>query len=234
MPRQYSRACAQCGATFSITHPKSARKFCSRACQGRARQTLVSLVCPVCGASFQRKPSQVAKYSAAFCSRTCWGISVRKEGSAPITRRCVTCDALFQASTLDIARGDGKYCSRACASVGFRRGQQVACLACGKPVYSRPSQPRKYCSHACYARNITLIKLTARQGATYRAWRGAVFARDGYTCQDCGQRGGDLTAHHAKPYAQYPLLRFDVGNGVTLCRPCHWARHAGVPRVRSA
>jgi hypothetical protein len=52
-------------------------------------------------------------------------------------------------------------------------------------------------------------------------WRTAVFQRDDYTCQMCGQRGGRLQADHIKPYATYPDLRWDVSNGRTLCVPCH-------------
>jgi 5-methylcytosine-specific restriction endonuclease McrA len=55
----------------------------------------------------------------------------------------------------------------------------------------------------------------------YRQWRQAVFERDGFACTSCGKRGGDLEAHHIKPWAQYPSLRFVVDNGETLCVPCH-------------
>lgn len=55
----------------------------------------------------------------------------------------------------------------------------------------------------------------------YRLWRKAVFERDDYTCQMCGERGGNLNADHIKPFALYPDLRLQVSNGRTLCIPCH-------------
>lgn len=58
-----------------------------------------------------------------------------------------------------------------------------------------------------------------------KAWRIAVFERDDYTCQVCGDRGGNKHADHIKPFALFPELRFDVSNGRTLCIPCH--RHHG-------
>lgn len=57
-------------------------------------------------------------------------------------------------------------------------------------------------------------------------WRKAVFTRDDFTCKDCGTRGAQLNAHHIKEFYLYPELRFDLSNGVTLCKSCHKARHA--------
>lgn len=56
-----------------------------------------------------------------------------------------------------------------------------------------------------------------RNSPKYKIWREKVFERDDYTCQICNRRGGSLNAHHIKPFKDYPKLRFDVKNGVTLC-----------------
>ncbi len=64
-----------------------------------------------------------------------------------------------------------------------------------------------------------------RKSAAYKAWRTSVITRDDFTCQICGQVGGVLNAHHIKQFAYYPDLRFDVNNGVTLCRSCHVKVH---------
>jgi hypothetical protein len=61
-----------------------------------------------------------------------------------------------------------------------------------------------------------------RRSARYKQWRYDVFMRDKFTCQHCGDNsGGNLRAHHIKGFADYPDLRFDLDNGITLCKSCH-------------
>ena len=55
----------------------------------------------------------------------------------------------------------------------------------------------------------------------YRLWRKAVFERDNYTCQICGEKGGQLEAHHIFSWADYPGLRFNIQNGMTVHKKCH-------------
>ena len=57
-------------------------------------------------------------------------------------------------------------------------------------------------------------------------WRYKVKQRDDWTCQKCGTKSGNgkrvyLEAHHKKSFARFPKLRFDVSNGITLCKSCH-------------
>lgn len=68
---------------------------------------------------------------------------------------------------------------------------------------------------------ITKQHLVIRTSRPYRLWKLAVFERDLYTCQECGITGVILEAHHIKSFSQYPELRFDVNNGLTLCKLCH-------------
>ena len=46
--------------------------------------------------------------------------------------------------------------------------------------------------------------------------------RDKYTCQMCKCRTRkQLEVHHIMTWADAGTLRFDPGNGITLCKPCH-------------
>lgn len=52
----------------------------------------------------------------------------------------------------------------------------------------------------------------------------SVYKRDGYKCRRCGKPKTvpkSIHAHHIKPWAGNPELRFDIDNAVTLCRSCH-------------
>ncbi len=68
---------------------------------------------------------------------------------------------------------------------------------------------------------ITPERLRIWRSEAYKLWRKTVFERDNYTCIFCNQKGGKLNADHIKPFSLYPLLRFSVQNGRTLCVPCH-------------
>ncbi len=75
---------------------------------------------------------------------------------------------------------------------------------------------------------VTPINRKERQLSETREWRDKVFARDNYTCQLCGDaRGGNLNAHHIKPWAKHPSIRRVLENGITLCRTCHVNTHKG-------
>ena len=64
-------------------------------------------------------------------------------------------------------------------------------------------------------------------------WSNAVRNRDGYTCVFCGttQR---IEAHHIKPQCSHPDLKFNIDNGISLCRLHHTMAHGkGLMVLRS-
>lgn len=104
---------------------------------------------------------------------------------------------------------------------------------------------KEYLSHHLFFLNIDGLRATVKDGEIllttskfpwertsrdrdckeYTEWRANVFNRDNFTCVMCGQVGGELNAHHIKEYAKYPKLRYEISNGVTLCKECHKKIH---------
>jgi hypothetical protein len=66
-----------------------------------------------------------------------------------------------------------------------------------------------------------------RRSKKYKEWVDDIYKRDYYTCQECGIKcqAGNIVAHHIESFTDCPELRFDVNNGVTLCRSCHFKLH---------
>lgn len=76
--------------------------------------------------------------------------------------------------------------------------------------------------HNFYKHGRSSANKAARNNVEYKIWRSAVFQRDEWLCQTCRLRENNkLHAHHIKSWIDYPELRFDVNNGVTLCENCH-------------
>ena len=59
----------------------------------------------------------------------------------------------------------------------------------------------------------------------YRLWREAVFARDGWICQKCKEKGIYLHPHHILNFSIWVGFRFAIDNGITFCQNCHKLFH---------
>ncbi len=61
-----------------------------------------------------------------------------------------------------------------------------------------------------------------RGSKEYEEWKNKVFERDSYVCQCCGYSDGKmLEAHHISNFSSDEEKRFDINNGITLCKKCH-------------
>jgi len=67
----------------------------------------------------------------------------------------------------------------------------------------------------------TKLRLTTK----HKEWHKAVLESDNFICQLCKKKGGKLHAHHLKKWIRYPKSRFDIHNGITLCKECHYRLH---------
>lgn len=63
-----------------------------------------------------------------------------------------------------------------------------------------------------------------RNTPEYKLWRLAVYQRDKFACKKCGKKlskGRKIQAHHIRRWSDFPELRYNVNNGITLCWDCH-------------
>jgi hypothetical protein len=84
---------------------------------------------------------------------------------------------------------------------------------------------------------LTEERRLARTSKAYIKWKLSVIERDGFKCVRCGVEQGYvceccggrilLHAHHLKSFSEFPELRYDVDNGISLCGICHWKEHNG-------
>jgi hypothetical protein len=121
------------------------------------------------------------------------------------TLKCETCKKVFVLGARSMGQGQKAYCSQKCYGVSMRK------MVGDKARHWQGGKTRERCR--------------IRGRLDYREWRDQVFKRDRWTCQKCGKIGGDLHAHHVKPFAKYPELRTVVFNGLTLCLRCHRKLH---------
>lgn len=124
-----------------------------------------------------------------------------------------------------------------------KQGKNTECKRCGKVFYLYPYLfgKRFYCSKKCAnvsnASTLSKNRLgdnnpAAKPNAKWRYrkdyvdWRNHIIKRD-KVCQVCSSKKA-LIAHHIKSYKDFPKLRIDINNGVTLCRSCHNKHDAGI------
>ncbi len=147
-----------------------------------------------------------------------------------VSLACAECGATMLRLPCQIGAGKS-FCSRRCKSVFYGRRQS------NSPEYSekmraitlkngnKPPIGKKE-NHPRWRGGVTPKNQAERATKKYCDWRIAVYRRDRFACQACGNIGKNLHAHHLKPWLKHEALRYDVSNGQTLCASCHYAVHA--------
>ncbi len=65
-----------------------------------------------------------------------------------------------------------------------------------------------------------------RNSIEFKEWRDIVFKRDDWCCQLCDKKHTNVHPHHLFSFTNYPKIRFNENNGVTVCKDCHYLIHA--------
>jgi len=111
----------------------------------------------------------------------------------------------------------------------LRTGSNIFCVNCGKYFYITKGnlKKRKYCSKNChyeYIHNHINRNQDWRDYPEYDIWRKLVYKRDNWKCKICNSKI-NINAHHIFEGNNFPNLRFEVYNGITLCEKHHVQIH---------
>lgn len=106
----------------------------------------------------------------------------------------------------------------------------------GRKVWNKgvKNPQRSGVNHHNWKGGVSIEREQARKSIEYRNWRQNVFNRDDFTCQACGERGGELQADHELPWSLFPDLRYEVLNGRTLCVSCHKKTDTYLHKVKTS
>lgn len=163
--------------------------------------------------------------------------------SHKIQRECEYCGKIFYVHK-GVKENKGKYCSHRCA--GKITGFQTGCESWNKGkkgLWHTSPRPPEIIEKIRKAKiGIKLPKISGKNHYKWsggysrnyildKDWKQKVFERDDFICQNCGNTGY-LEAHHIKSWKDYPELRSEFSNGITLCLKCHYAVHGRKMRSR--
>lgn len=112
---------------------------------------------------------------------------------------------------------------------------EIPCKNCGEKVRMTKNRAENYWKGYC--RNCKYVPITGehnlnwkdgiskenqklRTSIQYYEWRARVLVKADFKCEICNKENS-RNAHHIKPFALYPDIRFDVNNGQCLCEDCH-------------
>lgn len=158
------------------------------------------VTCKTCGKKFIQK---YAYRPSIYCSKKCWS-----NRSPKVLRKCEYCGNEFMGYASEMNRK--KFCSKKC----YSNAQQ------------KLTKEKSHLWKGGKTKRATILRTRAK----YLKWRDSVFERDLYTCQKCGVFNGNgkkiiLNAHHIRLFSEFKELRFELSNGITLCKDCHISEH---------
>lgn len=143
----------------------------------------------------------------------------------------------------------GNWCHKFDFETGYGGSVSVNCNWCGSEFQKQKRRyeidERHFCDGECYGNwrsenlrgenNPSWVEGGGRDREIYTEQeREEIFERDDYTCQDCGQKGGQIQAHHLIRVSEDKNKSHDIDNGVTLCTDCHIERHEEADEIGSA
>jgi len=174
--------------------------------------------CKICGREFEEYKYRNRKY----CLKKCASADITNILGKKEERACVYCGKTF---LIQPARKKRFCCTR--CMYDHRKGKPS-----NRKHYKHTEEIRRKISETKkgqvpWNKGKGDLSQTERDrnDIRYEEWRESIFKRDDYTCQKCKRKGYILHPHHIKNFAQHKKDRFNVNNGITLCKECHYLFH---------
>lgn len=181
--------------TFENWYKRAKHHTCSRECSAELKKKLSVKTCNNCGKEYHKLSHQK---SSKFCSAECRAIADRKR----VILNCNICSKEYE--VVESRKTVSKFCSTKCLRehTGYLASLRVGELNVSYKGFNDEKRTNK---------------------SKLKSWSRLILQRD-IICQKCG--GTEcLQAHHVKPYRDNVELRFDISNGVLLCKHCHAKEH---------
>jgi len=206
--------CEQCNKEFEIIFSKKDKaRFCSYECKKKFNDSDTEKVCEICKKKFIKKKWQFNKSKKFYCSKKCYNKRCPK-----VFVKCSGCnkDMVIYPSRKKYYKNF--YCSNECR------------LKYG--LIGKLTENNNY--NLQYQKFIRSIRHTEK----YYKWKKNCLERDKYVCKMCGSIK-KITVHHmGKSMYNFVMehgfdknniyndpVFFDINNGETLCRRCHFLKH---------
>ena len=190
----------------------------------------MSKKCIICNKEFKRRNQNFKWWATAkYCSRECY----KKRIVGEDTKRKMSVAKLGNKNCLGYKHTDEtrRKVSNALKGNTHCKGKKLEGIHREKVLAGLKKSPHQFPKGEKpwnYIVDRTLVRVGDRSinDGRYKEWRSIVKNRDGWKCKisnnDCSDK---LEAHHILTWRNYPELRYEVNNGITLC-------HAHHPRKR--
>lgn len=166
-----------------------------------------------------------------------------------MNKKCLLCSKQFKTYESRIKNGKGKYCSLSCSArdtqnrlwknpeykkrmsevhKGQKWTENQTILTRKRMIGNKINKGRIPWNKGMGT--ITSQEKRVKNDKKFIEWREAVFARDNWTCQKSGEKSGNgkkviLNAHHIQNFSNFPELRMNIENGITLSEKSHKEFH---------
>lgn len=165
-------------------------------------------------------PTGVYKRTEEHLSKLKGKIPWNKWNNTYKNKECENCKSIFRVGGRGNARKWAEFCSKKCANVitQFKKWQT-------SPNLGKPNLKIRWENNNNWKWGITKENHKIRSSLEFSIWRNACFERDDYTCQKTKKRWWKIVVHHINNFADFPELRTDINNWITLSIESHREFH---------